>query len=432
MGNTNSSLRSTKHTREELIANIFAALLGVQAVGIHDNFFELGGHSLLATQLISRLRLAFKVEIPLKAVFASASVAQLEQTISELRTREQESPVPPIQAVDKDTQPLPLSWAQERLWFLNQLEGASATYNIPAAVRLTGKLELNALQQALSEIVRRHEVLRTSFPTVNGTPVQVIHPATTMNLNLVDLQQLEAKEREAVVHQQAQLEAITPFELEIAPLVRCKLLHLSATEYVLLVTMHHIVSDGWSMGVLIAEFSRLYQAYSAGEPSPLAALAIQYGDFAVWQRQWLSGEILQHQLNYWLTQLAGAPELLELPTDRTRPSVQTFRGKTQSFRINPDLSQQLQTLSRQSGTTLFMTLLAAFAALLYRYSGQSDILIGSPIANRHRQEIEPLIGFFVNTLVLRTHLEENPSFESLLNQVRENNTASIRTSGCAV
>ncbi len=404
---------------EEIIANIFAAVLGIQAVGIHDNFFELGGHSLLATQLISRLRQAFHVEISLRSVFESPSVAQLDQTITQLRTTGQESILPAIQPVVKDTRLLPLSWAQKRLWFLNQLEGASATYNIPAAVRLTGHLEINALQQALSSIVERHEVLRTSFPTVNGTPVQVIHPAATMNIDVVDLEPLVATQRETVLSQEAHKEAITPFDLELAPLIRWKLLHLSATEHVLLLTMHHIVSDGWSMGVLIEEFSKLYQAYRVGEPSPLPALAIQYADFAVWQRQCFSGEIRQNQLNYWLAQLAGAPELLQLPTDRTRPSVQTFRGTTQTFSVNRDLTLQLQTLSRESGTTLFMTLLAAFATLLYRYSGQSDILIGSPIANRNHREIESLIGFFVNTLVLRTRFEENPSFESLLAQVRE-------------
>ena len=309
--------------------------------------------------------------------------------------------LPPIQPRTQSEQ-LPLSWAQERLWFLNQLEGSSATYNMPGAVRITGNLELNALQQALSEIVGRHEVLRTSFCTVNGTPIQVIDPEVTPNIKVVDLQQLEATERETVLQQQLQQEAITPFDLESAPLIRCSLLKLDATEYVLLLNMHHIVSDGWSMGVFIQELSSLYQAFAAGEPSPLPELPIQYADFALWQRQWLSGEVLETQLNYWQQQLDGAPELLQLPTDRPRPTVQTYRGATQTFSLNSDLTQKLQTLSRNSGTTLFMTLQAAFATLLYRYSGQSDILIGSPIANRNRSEIESLIGFFVNTLVLRT------------------------------
>ncbi len=403
---------------EEIIANIFASVLSVQNIGIHDNFFELGGHSLLATQLISRLRVAFEVEIELRAVFSSPTVAQLEQILTQLRTTNSGLSLPTIQPRTQRQQ-LPLSFAQERLWFLNQLEGSSATYNMPGAIRVTGKLDINALQQALSEIVRRHEVLRTSFPTVNGTPIQVIHPEATMNISVVDLQQLEATERESVLHQQAQLAAITPFDLETAPLIRCSLLQLDAREYVLLLTMHHIVSDGWSMGIFIQELSTLYQAFAVRKPSPLAELPIQYADFAVWQRQWLSGKVLETQLNYWLSQLEGAPELLQLPTDRPRPTVQTFRGTTQSFSLNTDLKEKLQTLSRNSGTTLFMTLHAVFATLLYRYSGQSNILIGSPIANRNRSEIESLIGFFANTLVLKTRFEDNPSFEKLLAQVRE-------------
>ncbi|MEO1373456.1 MAG: amino acid adenylation domain-containing protein [Cyanobacteria bacterium J06635_10] len=404
---------------EEIIANIFASVLGIEAVGINDNFFELGGHSLLATQLISRLRVAFEVEIELRAVFSSPTVAQLEQTLTQLRTKKDRGLSLPLIQPRTQSDELPLSFAQERLWFLKQLEGASTTYNMAGAISISGNLDINALQQALSEIVCRHEILRTSFPTVNGTPIQVIHPQTTMNIKVVDLQQLEVTERETVLQQQAQLETITPFDLEIAPLIRCSLVQLDAREYVLLLSMHHIISDGWSIGVFIQELSSLYQASCAGEPSPLPELPIQYADFAIWQRQWLSGEVLKTQLNYWLSQLDGVPELLRLPTDRPRPSVQTYQGTRQSFSLNTELTEKLQALSRESGTTLFMTLLAAFATLLYRYSGESDIVIGSPIANRNRSEIESLIGFFVNTLVLRTHFEDNPSFENLLAQVRE-------------
>ncbi|OYE04337.1 non-ribosomal peptide synthetase [Nostoc sp. 'Peltigera membranacea cyanobiont' 232] len=314
---------------------------------------------------------------------------------------------------------VPLSFAQQRLWFLDQLETNNPFYKTSGAFLLQGNLNLQVLQQALSEIVRRHEVLRTSFQTVNGTPIQVIHPEATTNINVVNLQQHSEKERQTLLQQLVQQEAITPFDLEIAPFIRCSLLQLDATEYVLLLTMHHIISDAWSIGVLIQEVSSLYQAFCAGEPSPLPELPIQYADFAVWQRQWLSGLVLETELNYWQEHLAGAPEFLQLPTDRPRPSVQTYRGATQSFTLNTDLTQKLQTLSRKSNSTLFMTLQAAFATLLYRYSGQSDILIGSPIANRNRTEIESSIGFFVNTLVLRTHFEDNPSFESLLAQVRK-------------
>ncbi|MBO1049497.1 MAG: non-ribosomal peptide synthase/polyketide synthase [Dolichospermum sp. DEX182a] len=404
---------------EEIIANIFAKIINVQNVGIHDNFFILGGNSLLATQLISRLRLAFNREIPLRAVFESPTVTQLDIIITQLRSQEQGLILPPMQPIEGNREQLPLSWAQERLWFLNQLEGVSATYNIPVTVKIAGDLDINALQQALSEIVQRHEILRTSIQTVNGTPKQVIHPQVTTNINLVDLQQLLDLERETLLEQQIQLEAHRPFNLENAPLIRCSLLQISAREYVLLLTMHHIVSDGWSMGIFISELSSLYPAFCAGEPSPLPELPLQYADFAIWQRRWLSGIFLETQLNYWREQLQGSPELLQLPTDRPRPAVQTYDGRTQSFELNQDLTQKLQSLSGESGTTLFMTLFAAFTTLLYRYSGQSDILVGSPIANRNRNEIESLIGFFVNTLVLRSNFENNPSFESLLAQVRE-------------
>ncbi len=403
---------------EEIISNIFTSVLRVENVGIHDNFFQLGGHSLLATQLISRLKQAFSLEIPLRTLFESPTVAQLEQTLTQSITTQSSLNICAIQPRTSEEQ-LPLSWAQERLWFLNQLEESSATYNIPGAVRISGNLDINALQKSLSEIVRRHEVLRTSFQSLNGTPIQVIHSEATMKINLVDLQKHSEQERETVLQQQAEQEAITPFDLEIAPLIRCCFLQLDTTEYVLLLTMHHIVSDGWSIGVFIQELSSLYRAFSAGKPSSLTELPIQYADFAVWQREYLSGEVLETQLNYWKQQLYGVPELLQLPTDYPRPTVQTYRGSTQSFILDNDLTQKLQSLSGKSGTTLFMTLYAGFATLLYRYSGQSDIVIGSPIANRNRSEIESLIGFFVNTLVLRSRFVDNPSFEKLLAQVRE-------------
>ncbi|MBW4507955.1 MAG: amino acid adenylation domain-containing protein [Scytonematopsis contorta HA4267-MV1] len=314
---------------------------------------------------------------------------------------------------------VPLSFSQERLWFLEQLETDNPFYNIPGTFLLKGNLNLKVLQQSLSEIIRRHEVLRTSFQIVNGTPVQVINQEATTNINLVDLQQHSEKERQTLLQQLVQKEAITPFNLEVAPFIRCTLVQMSSTEYVLLLTMHHIISDAWSVGVLIQELSSLYKAFCEGRPSPLPELPIQYADFAVWQRQQLSGSVLETQLNYWQEHLTGASELLQLSTDRSRPSVQTYQGATQSFTLNTDITQKLQTLSHKSNSTLFMTLQAAFATLLYRYTGQPDILIGSPIANRNRSEIESLIGFFVNTLVLRSRFEDNPSFESLLAQVRK-------------
>ncbi|KST65076.1 non-ribosomal peptide synthetase [Mastigocoleus testarum] len=403
---------------EQIIANIFAQVLNIENIGIEDNFFELGGHSLLATQLISRIRSALSIEIPLRVLFESPTVAKLDQTIRQLRNTNNGLTLPPIQPRGETGQ-IPLSWAQERLWFLNQLEGKSATYNMPLALRISGNLNINALQEAASQIVQRHEVLRTSFQTENGKPIQVIEKEATMKINLVDLQQLETTQRENSVIEQAQLEATTPFDLENPLLIRCSLLQLSPSEYVLLLTTHHIISDGWSIGVLIQELSTLYQAFIQGEESPLASLPIQYGDFAIWQKQYLSGEVLSTQLDYWKQQLSGAPDLLQLPTDFPRPTVQSYQGRTINFSLNTDLTTKLQTLSRSQGTTLFMTLYGAFSTLLYRYSGQSDILIGSPIANRNRSEIEGLIGFFVNTLVLRTNFENNPSFKELLSQVRE-------------
>ena len=329
-----------------------------------------------------------------QGVFTPEIRTQMSDRKAEIIKFIQDSQLQVIPRSPRSDEPLPLSWAQERLWFLNQLEGSSATYNMPGAIRVSGNLELNALQQALSEIVRRHEILRTSFQNVNGTPIQVIDPEATLNIKMVDLQQLEATERETVLQQQVQKEAITPFDLESAPLIRCSLWQLDATEYVLLLTMHHIVSDGWSMGVLIQELSSLYQAFTAGEPSPLPELPIQYADFAVWQRQWLRGEVLETQLNYWQEQLDGAPQQLNLPTDHPRPSVMTFKGKNQSFEFDAQLTQKLKNLTLESRVTLYMTLLTAFKILLFYYSNQEDILVGSPIANRNRKELEPLIGFF--------------------------------------
>jgi amino acid adenylation domain-containing protein len=404
---------------EEIIAQIFTTVLGVETVSIHDNFFELGGHSLLATQLTSRLKQSFTVEVPLRVIFEFPTVAQLDQTISQLRTQGQELSLPAIERIAPDTKDIPLSFAQERLWFFNQLEGASATYNIPAALCLTGILNLGALHQALAEIVRRHEALRTSFSNTGGRPIQIIHPSATMDLEVIDLQHLSVNDRESMVTQQIQQSALSPFDLEIAPLMQCSVLQLSQTESVFCINMHHIVSDGWSIGVLVQELSALYSAYCAGEPSPLSELEVQYADFALWQRQWLSGEVLERQLQYWVSQLQGIPELLQLPTDRPRPSIQAYRGTTASFPLGQELTEQLKALSQQTGCTLFITLLSAFATLLYRYSGQSDIVIGSPIANRNQPEIESLIGFFVNTLVLRTQMEEQLSFDHLLQQVRE-------------
>ena len=394
---------------QEILASIWAEVLGLE-VGIDDNFFAVGGHSLLATQLISRVRQTFSVELPLAHLFEAPTIEKLSFAIEALRVGTQ---IPPIKPAPR-SEPLPLSFAQQRLWFLAQLEGQSAAYSMPAAIHLRGNLQLSALEQALAAIVQRHETLRTTFKVVNGAPVQVIAPTQSLSLSVVELQSFP--EPFTQVERFATAEAQRPFDLTQG-LVRVVLLHLGES-HVLLVNMHHIVSDGWSVGIFIRELSVLYTAYCQGSPSPLPALPIQYADFAVWQRRWLSGEVLAQQLHYWKQHLAGAPLLLELPTDRPRPPVQSFRGGTVPLQLDQELTKQLKTLSQQSGATLFMTLLAAFAVLLSRYSNQEDLVIGSPIANRNRHEIEPLIGFFVNTLALRIVLEDNPSFCELLEQVR--------------
>ena len=403
---------------EEVIASIMATVLGREIIGIHDNFFELGGHSLLATQVISRLRETFAVELPLRCLFESSTVAELNELIWIRRQTASGVTTSTINQAPRDTPP-PLSLSQARLWFLHQLESQSASYNMPTALQMTGKLKIAALEQAIAAIVQRHEILRTSFRLMNNNPVQVIDPTATVTLTVVDLQGLESHEQSAKVQQLITSDAQKPFDVNNCPLLRLSLLQLSQDSHVLVLTMHHIISDGWSMGVFIHELSTLYQAFTLGEVSPLPALPIQYADFALWQRQWLRGEVYEAKLNYWKQQLADAPPLLELPTDKPRPPIQTSQGSSWKFQIDPELTQKLKTLSQRSGTTLFMTLQAAFVSLLSRYSGQDDIPIGVPIANRNHQQIEPLIGFFVNILVLRTHIQGNPSFAELLTQVRQ-------------
>jgi len=315
------------------------------------------------------------------------------------------------------TEPLPLSFSQQRLWFLEQL-GSGATYTIPSAFKLEGPLNIPALQQTLSEVVRRHESLRTIFAQVAGQIRQVIHAPAPVDLPVIGLQHLSSAEQDAEVQRLTREETLRPFDLTSDLMIRATLLRLGKRDHVLLLTLHHIAADGWSTGVLTRELTALYTAFTQGKPSPLTELAIQYADFAVWQRNWLQGEVLEKQLNYWKTKLSGVPELLQLPTDFPRPPVQTFLASTLDFQLDADLTQKLRQLSQRNGATLFMALLAAFQALLARYSGQDDIVVDSPIANRNQQAIEPLIGFFVNDLALRADLSGNPTFLELLDQVR--------------
>ena len=316
------------------------------------------------------------------------------------------------------TENIPLSFAQQRLWFLDQMEPENPFYNLAAILRLKGSLDLAALEQSFNEIVRRHESLRTTFKTTDGHAVQEIAPANKLAFPILDWRQLE-NGRETEVLRLAENEAQQPFNLATGPLIRITIVRLADTEYVALLTMHHIVADAWSKSVLVRELSILYEAFSKGQPSPLLELPIQYPDFTVWQRQWLQGEVLETQLAYWRQQLSGSLPVLQLPTDRPRPKIQTFRGTKYSFSLDSELTEALRELGRQEEVTLFMTLLAVFKTLLYRYTFQEDILVGSPIANRNRTETEQLIGFFANTLVLRTDLSDDPTFKELLGRIKQ-------------
>ena len=409
---------------EELVAGIWSEVLQRDVAGRDENFFELGGHSLLATQAVSRVRQVFGVEVALRRLFEQSTLRGFSQCIEAALRAGAGSMIPTLQrlgAAERESWGglLPLSFAQQRLWFLDQLEPGSATYSIPLAVRLKGQLHVAALEQTLSEIVRRHEVFRTRFITVDGEPRQEVLAAQYVTLPVTDLGELDEVEREAAVRETVTLESGEPFDLASGPLLRAKLLRLSAEEHVVLLTIHHIVGDGWSMGVLIKEVAALYAAYSQGDESPLPELGVQYGDFAVWQRGWLQGEELEQQLAYWRRQLGGELPTLELPTDRPRPAMQSYRGANLGFRLSPEVSAGLKELSRREGATLFMTLLAAFQTLLHRYSGQDDIVVGSPVAGRNYAETEGLIGFLVNTLSLRTDMSGEPTFVELLKRVKE-------------
>ncbi|PSF37372.1 non-ribosomal peptide synthetase [Aphanothece hegewaldii CCALA 016] len=390
---------------EEIIAGIWTNILGVETVGVDDNFFELGGHSLLATQVISRLRDAFKLEIPLKDLFNSPTVAGLAQKIEQSQEKEQIAPILPISR----QQDLPLSFAQARLWFLAQLEPNNPFYNIAIPIRIQGSLQVDVLEQSFNKILQRHEILRTTFETRDGKPIQVILSEVRFNLDVF--------ESEEPIKELALKEAQHPFNLDQSPLLRIKILRVSETEHILLLTLHHIIADGWSLGILVQELAAFYQG------KPLEPLPIQYADFASWQREYLqsTGQDAPWHVStdYWKEQLHDAPSLLELPSDRPRPAIQSFRGARYKFKLSRQLTDALKTLSQKSGSTLFMVLLATFSTLLHRYTGNSDIVIGSPIANRNRSELEALIGFFVNTLPLRINSAGNPTFEELLQRVRQ-------------
>jgi amino acid adenylation domain-containing protein len=431
---------------ETLLAGLWADVLGLPEVGVEEDFFELGGSSITSAVLVNRLQAALGEIVPVLAVFQARTIARLAVRLAadqpaavarvlgikpgietpaseEAATGSLYIPSRPWHAGDT----APLSYAQERLWFLDRLDPGQSTYNIPLALRLDGQLQLPAMAAALGEIVRRHQTLRTTFEARGEEPVQVIGPALPVPLPLVDLAGLSEDLRDAEARRLATAEARRPFDLARGPVLRACLLRLrtdrdgragDAAEHAALLDVHHIASDGWSTGVLVRELAALYGAATAGRPSPLPELPIQYADFAGWQRRWLAGDVLAAQLDYWRRTLAGVPAL-QLPTDRPRPAVASFRGGSLPFALPEALGGALLALGRTRGASVFMTILAAFQALLSRWSGQEDVAVGSPIANRTRAEVEGLIGFFVNTLVLRGDLAGAPSFEALLDRTRE-------------
>ncbi|MCU7283296.1 condensation domain-containing protein, partial [Pseudomonas peradeniyensis] len=389
------------------LAAIWSEVLKVEQVGLHDNFFELGGHSLLATQVTSRIRQRLELEVSLRSLFESADL----QTFAQAAGQGSASQAPAFTVVDR-SQPLPLSYAQQRQWFLWLLEPDSAAYNIPSALRLKGELNIEALRSSFAALIARHETLRTTFHQEGDQAWQRIHPASDFDLAVetVNAEALQAR----IVEETAQ-----PFDLEHGPLLRARLLRLSADDHVLVLTLHHIVADGWSMPVMVDEVVRLYAAHCQGIAPQLPALAFQYADYAAWQRQWMEAGEQSRQLDYWRRRLGDEQPLLELPTDRPRPLQQSHAGARLDIGLERELVEALKATARQQGVTLFMLLLASFQTLLHRLSGQAQVRVGVPVANRNRAETEGLIGFFVNTQVLDARFDLRTTFAELLQQVRQ-------------
>ncbi|HEX6911460.1 MAG TPA: amino acid adenylation domain-containing protein, partial [Longimicrobium sp.] len=401
---------------QEVLAEICAQVLGMDRVGVHESFFDAGGHSLAAMRVVSRIREVLGAEVPLRTLFEAPTVAALAERVEALRRADLPAPAPLVPVARGGR--LPLSFAQERLWFLARLEPESTVYNLPAALRLRGPLDTGALERALGGVVRRHEALRTTFDQADGAPLQVVAPFAGFSLPVDDLSVIRADAREREAARRAADEAARPFDLAAGPLFRARLLRLGAEDHLLLVTMHHAVSDGWSMGVLFRDLAALYGAFREDRPAPFPDLSVQYADFAVWQRERLAGEALERELAWWRERLAGAPGLLELPTDRLRPAVQGHAGAEVALDLPSGMVDRLRALGRGEGATLYMVVLAAFKALLSKYAGTDDVVVGSPVAGRARRELEELVGFFANTLVLRTDLSGDPAFREALRRVR--------------
>jgi amino acid adenylation domain-containing protein len=404
---------------EREVARVWAEVLGVERVGRGEHFFERGGHSLLATRVVSRLRDALGVEVPLRALFEAPVLEEFAARVEALVGSGSGMAAPPLVPVSRAGGPLALSYAQQRLWFIHRLTPGSAAYNIPVALRLRGALEVPVLERALTELVRRHETLRTVFVEDEGEPVQVVREAAPLRLAVEDLRGVPAESRPREAGRLAGEEALRAFDLGSEGPLRVRVLRLEEAEWAVLFTVHHIASDGWSMGVLVREVSELYEAFSGGREPRLPELPVQYADYAAWQRAYLRGATLEGQLSYWRDRLGGAPPLLEVPTDRPRAAGMSDRGGSRALSLSAGLTEALRELGRAEGATPFMVLVAAWQLLLARYSGQEDVVVGSPVAGRTRTELEGLIGFFVNTLALRTDLSGDPTFRELLGRVRE-------------
>ncbi|HEX8117658.1 MAG TPA: condensation domain-containing protein, partial [Pyrinomonadaceae bacterium] len=403
---------------EEALARIWSGLLRVERVGACDNFFDLGGHSLLATQVVSRLRTVFGVELPVRALFANPTVESFAREIERARGEGGAIRGAAIERARRDA-PLPLSFGQRRLWLWEQMNPGTSAYHVPGALRFAGRLDAEALVRALEEVVRRHEVLRTSFESDGGEPVQVVAAESALEVARVDLTPLAPEERERQARRLAAEEAEKPFDLTRAPLLRAALLRLGEEEHLLLLTMHHIVSDGWSFSILLRELFALYDAYARGEESPLPPLPVQYADYADWQRRADADGANDESLRYWARKLSGAPPELALPADRPRPPAGHAGGVVRSLLLPDPLLERLKLLCRDEQATPFMVLLAGFAALLSRYGGRREVVVGSPVADRPRPELEGLVGFFVNTLALRIEVGGRSSFRELVGEVRD-------------
>jgi amino acid adenylation domain-containing protein len=417
-----ASYAAPRNPVQEVLAGIWSELLGVERIGIDDDFFQLGGHSLVVARLAARVRQVFAVELSLVEVFKKPTVAALAEAVERAQRGDAAAgppELPPIGRAPRD-RPIPLSFPQERVWFLDQLSpGGNIAYNFQVTLWIRGALDLAVFHRTFDEIVRRHEVLRTSFPVVDGQPAQIIHPATPVDLPVLDLRHVPETERRDLAERIFAETAQVPFDLTRAPLIRWRLLRLEDDYWELIQIEHHFVHDGWSFAVLLGEIKAIYPAFLRGEPSPLPEPPVQYADFASWQRQWMAGPVMDQLLGFWRQNLAGAPHGLEIATDRPRPARTSFAGDVELLLMPPDLYDALRRFSRREGFTLYMTMLAGFFTLLQRYTGEPDIVIGTSNANRRAREIEGMIGMVVNSLLLRGDLGGNPTFRDLLGRVRD-------------